>query len=137
MIGERWQDPVDITKEQWMAILEERDIIKEKDAQLLKLVYTCNNCEATALQLAHILRMPHHGPINLQVGLLGKRIVKKLNIQAPRVHYSSKRGEEFNWWHVLFLGESRKEGFYWILRPELQEAMHEMLKEEMAFVNRA
>lgn len=117
-----WKDPVDITKEQWMFLLEDRDIIKEKDIQLLKLVYDSNGCMATAGQLAQVLHMPHHGPINLQVGRLGKRIVKKLNIQAPEQRF----GEGLNWWHVPFWGVATKAGYYWILRPELKDAMSEL-----------
>ena len=121
-----WKDPINITKEQWMFLLEDKEIITEKDIQLLKLIYASDGCMATAAQLARILRMPHHAPLNSQVGHLGKRIVKKLNIQVPKQKY----GEGVNWWHVPFWGTGTKEGFYWILRPELQEAMREIDEEE-------
>lgn len=117
-----WNSPIDITKEQWMMLLANRDMITEQDLQLLKLIYTCNGYKATAGQLAHLLNMPHHAPLNRQIGQLGKRIVKKLNIQAIRQKY----GEGYNWWEVPFTGYSSKEGFYWELRPELQEAMREL-----------
>jgi len=121
-----WKDPINITKEQWMFLLEEKNIITEQDIQLLKLIYASDGCMATAAQLAQILRMPHHASLNSQVGRLGKRIVKKLNISAPQQKY----GEGFNWWHVPFWGTGAKEGFYWILRPELQEAIREIDEEE-------
>lgn len=72
---------------------------------------------ATAGQLAQLLNLPHYAPINSQVGRLGKRIVKTLNIQAPD-----------SWWKVPFWGIGRTaEGlFYWILRPELKDAMSEL-----------
>ncbi|MEO8953883.1 MAG: HNH endonuclease [Ktedonobacteraceae bacterium] len=114
-----WKDPINITLGQWMFLLEDKEIITEQDIQLLRLIYARGGCMATATQLAQILRMPHHAPLNSQVGRLGKRIVKTLNIQAPKQKY----GEGVNWWHVLFWGTGTREGFYWILRPELQEAI--------------
>lgn len=117
-----YKDPINITKEQWMILLEEKDIITEQDVQLLKLIYDCDRCMATATQLAQILRMPHHAPLNSQVGRLGKRIVTNLNISAPMQKY----GEGFNWWNVPFWGMEAKEGYYWILRPELIDAMYEL-----------
>lgn len=118
----QWRDLISITKEQWLTILEDRDVVTEKDVQLLELLYSCDGCEATASFLARLLNMPHHAPLNGQVGQLGKRIVERLGISAPRRRYE----EGFNWWHVPFLGETRKKGFYWILRPELQETMREI-----------
>ncbi len=126
MLGESWKDPINITKEQWMIILEDKDIITEKDVELLKLIYVRDGCKATGSQLAQLLHMPHHVFLNRQVGQLGKRIVEKLNILAPKYRY----GEGFNWWNVPFWGEERKEGIYWILRPELQEAIREIDEEE-------
>jgi len=120
--GIYWRDPVNITKEQWIILLEERDAITEKDIQLLNLIYAIEGCRATAGRLAQLLNMPHHAPLNSQVGRLGRRIVDELNIQAPKQKY----GEGFNWWHVLFWGEAAKEGFYWILRPELKDALCEL-----------
>lgn len=117
-----WNTFVGITKEQWMVLLEDRGMIKEQDLQLLILIYNRSGYKATAGQLAQLLNMPHHAPLNRQIGQLGKRIVKKLNIQAVR----QKHGEGYNWWEVPFTGYGSKEGFYWELRPELQEAMHEL-----------
>lgn len=122
-----WQDPITITKEQWLFLLEDRKIVTEQDIQLLRLIYARKGCMATATQLTQLLRMPHHAPLNSQVGRLGKRIVKMLNIQAPKQKY----GEGVNWWHVPFWGTGSREGFYWILRPELRDAMREL--EEAAF----
>jgi hypothetical protein len=77
------EDPIDITKEQWMTILEDPDVITEQDIQLLKLIFDRKDCKASSSQLAQSLTMPYHAPINSQVGRLGKRIAEKLNIQVP------------------------------------------------------
>lgn len=126
----QWKGPINITKKQWMMLLEEKDIITEKDVQLLRLIYTCHGSEATASQLAQLLHIPYHVSLNSQVGRLGKRIVKKLNIPAPE----RKDGKGFNWWNVPFWGERRPEGDYWILRPELQEALREIDAEEASSI---
>ncbi len=77
------EDPIDITKEQWMTILEDPDLITEKDIQLLKLIFDCQDCKASTSKLAELLKMPHHAPLNKQVGRLGEKIAEKLNIQVP------------------------------------------------------
>ncbi len=117
-----WRDPIDITKELWELLLQEEDIITQQDVQLFELIYNCDGYEATASHLARLLNIPHHIRLNNQVGRLGKRIVKRLNISAPR----QESGNGFNWWHVPFLGEARKDGYYWILRPELIEAIKDL-----------
>ena len=123
MFDEEWKDPIDITKEQWVVLLKNKDIITKEDLRLLKALYDCPGCEARSPQLAQLLNMPHHAPINNQAFRLGQKIVEELNILAPKYHNPEKYGEGFNWWNVPFWGEKRKGKIYWILRPELQEAM--------------
>ena len=120
--SERWDDPIDITKEQWIDLLQDQSITSKEDIVLLQLIYASDDYRATASQLVPFLKMKHHAPINSQVGRWGKRIVNGLNIQAPWQKY----GEGVNWWHVPFLGEATKEGYYWTLRPELKEAIDEL-----------
>jgi 5-methylcytosine-specific restriction protein A len=109
--------PEDITKEQWMTILEDRAIIKEKNVQLLNLLFDCNDY-TRASDLAQLL---DHSSINSQVANLGKRIAKKLNIQANMRVLPDK---DPMWWNVPFLGkEGKKNSYYYTLRPELKEAM--------------
>ena len=127
MLDEEWKDPIDITKEQWMVLLKNKDIITEEDLRLLEALYDCPGCEARSPQLAQVLNMPHHAPINNQAYRLGVSIVEKLNILAPKYHNPDKYGEGFNWWNVPFWGVQRKRKIYWILRPELQEAMQNTL----------
>jgi 5-methylcytosine-specific restriction protein A len=118
-IRERWNDPINISKYQWIDLLQDRDITREEDIKLVKLIYSCEDFKAIASQLKVFLNMEHHAPINSQVGRWGKRIVTKLGIQAPRREYE----ESYRWWNVPFLGEGTKQGFYWTLRQELREAL--------------
>jgi 5-methylcytosine-specific restriction protein A len=122
MLNEEWNDPVDITIEQWIGLLQDQDITTEKDIELLKLIYASDNFMATASQLAQQLNMPHFAPLNSRAGWLGKKIANKLKIEAPKDRYSDR----YVWWNVPFMGKSTKEGFYWILRPELKEAMERL-----------
>ena len=117
------EDPIGITKEQWMIILEDPDLVKEKDIELLKLIFSCKNYEARSSHLAQLLNAPNHGAINFQVARLGKRIAEKLNIQVPvRPHSHVPM-----WWSVPFRGRNEGRGrFCYILKPELKEAMQEI-----------
>jgi 5-methylcytosine-specific restriction protein A len=118
------EDSIDITKEQWMIILEDPDLTTEKDIKLLKLILNCKNCEARPSQLAQLLNMPSHAPINSQIGRLGKRIAEKLNIQ---VSTRSPLTNDPMWWSVPFRGRNEGEGrFCYILKPELKEAIQEI-----------
>jgi 5-methylcytosine-specific restriction protein A len=125
MTGEEGKNSIEITKEQWVALLEDRNIIREKDINLLKLFFGFYDCEATASQLAEQLHMSHHGPINERAASMGERIVNKLKISAPKRTDGSSM-----WWNVPFDGEPEGRGFSWKLRPELQAAMLEIYGEE-------
>lgn len=63
---------------------------------------------------------------NSAVGQLGKRIAKYLKIGPPR---QKDDKEKYNYWHVMFLGTIGNETghFIWILRPELKEAIDELV----------
>lgn len=126
-----WRDVVDISKEQWLSLLRDKAIITENDLQILQLIYMSDDFMATASHLARLLSMPHHGPLNSQVGRLGKRIVNNLHILPPK----QRRGEGSNWWNVPFWGMGTKEGYYWILRPELRDAMRELIANEEMMID--
>ncbi len=123
-----WEDKIDISKDQWRDLLSNEEVIKKEDFNLLKQVYFSKNHMATGSQLAKLMDMGHHGPLNLQVGRMSKRIIERLNVET------SKRSDgRDRWWHVPFLGMKDEEGFHWILRPELKAAMDTILKENESF----
>lgn len=119
----QWKDPIDIDKEKWIKLLRNTEIFKQEDIELLKLIYISDDFMARASELAVILNLSHFAPLNSQVGRLGKRIANNINIQAPKW----KNGNGYNWWHIPFLGYKEKNKFYWILRPELKQAMDELI----------
>lgn len=113
---------IDISKEQWMQTLRDNEIIKEEDLNLLKLIYASEGHMATASQLAQLLDLNHFVLLNSQVGRMAKRIIKALDIEANK-----REDGSYRWWNVPFWGTQTKEGFYWILRPELKEAIDELI----------
>ncbi len=121
-IKQEWKDDVNINKKQWIELLRDTTVIKRNDLELLELIYACGNHMTTASQIADILKMVHYVTLNKQVGNLGKRIANKLNIEAPK----QKNGQGYNWFNVPFWGIKTDEGYHWILRPELIEAMEEL-----------
>ena len=96
----QWNDQINITKSQWIELLQDRTIFKYEDIELLKLIYLSDNYMATASQLINLLDVSHVIVLNNQVGRLGKRIADKLNVIVPKYKY----GEGYNWWHIPFLG---------------------------------
>jgi 5-methylcytosine-specific restriction protein A len=131
--GYHCQDLIKITKEQWISLLKDEEIVTKKDFRLLEVMYDCYGCNVTGKQLAQNLGMPHP-PLNHQVGELGKRIAKKLEIQASSLQYGGPK-----WWSVPFCGKKTREGYCWKLRPELHQAMRQIkeitIPEEIAREN--
>ena len=120
--GYHCQDSIKITKEQWISLLQDKEIITEQDLRLLEVMYDCYGCNVTGEQLSQKLGMPHHARLNYQVGELGKRIATKLEIQASSLQYGGVK-----WWIVPFCGKRTRDGYCWKLRPELQQAIQEIV----------
>ncbi len=114
---------IQITKEQWISFLNDDEIITKQDFRLIEVMYDCYDCDVTGEQLSQKLGMPHHAPLNHQVGELGKRIAAKLEIQI-----SSLPNGVVKWWIVPFCGKGTRVGYCWKLKPELKEAMQEILE---------
>jgi 5-methylcytosine-specific restriction protein A len=108
-----------ITSQQWIELLQDESVFKEKDVALVSTLYRCKGYKETASNLAKLLGEISHSPLNSQVGRLGKRIVKKL----IDVEFPSRKDGSIRYWHIPFWGEKDKYGFIWELRPELQEAI--------------
>lgn len=123
MLKENFRDPIAITTEQWVELLADRTIIQEKDLRVLHALYSFEGKKATAKQLAAHLQARSAQSFNIQVPNMAKRIVAKLDIEPPQWHHQEKFGPGINWWHVPFWGDICTEGVYWILRPELVEAL--------------
>ena len=119
-----YRQDLDISTEQWLELLQDSTVFKDNDIAFMEALYNCKDCRATAAELAEILGVPHYGVLNLQVGRIGKRIIKKL----PLVKYPTIEDENIEYWHIPFLGEKNRKGhfFIWELRPELKKAIEEL-----------
>lgn len=112
---------IEISKEQYKLAFASKGILKERNIELLRVLYDAPNCEATAPQLAEVLGYSNFPPINALVGQLGKRIANFLNIiLLPREDNSP------GWWKIVADGDQRPEGFTWRLKNQLIEALEEL-----------
>lgn len=122
-----WNDKIDISKEQWKEIFINDELIKPYNKDLILRIYEKPNYMATATEIAEDEgKLPNS--YNSAVGQLGKRIAKHMGIEAPR---QKSDNTEHNYWHVMFLGarQNNSKHFLWILRPELKEAIEELISE--------
>lgn len=122
----QWKEEVGISKEEWLILLKDDDIFKEEDRELINIIYNNKKYMACAYELAKNMNCTNSSSLNLQVGRLGKRIAKRLKITETKW----KEGEENNWWHILFWGTKINGRFWWILRPELKEALDEYKRDD-------
>ncbi len=123
-----YSDPIDISQQQWVEMLGDREIFKEKDIKLVMEIFDMGG-KATASELAK-RNNKHDSSYNAPVVALSKRIQKYTNCDIPKRENGNKR-----WWHIPFHGNYNDDGtFNWILRPELKEAINErynQLKKEI------
>lgn len=109
-----YNDPVDISVDEWKKILADKKVTTDSVLRILKLLYESENHEMSASGIASRLNASHHAPLNQQIGLFGKRVIDKTGAQPP----VDKDGIP-QWWHVPFLGYGQAGKFPWIMRPEL------------------
>lgn len=120
-----YREPLEICVEQWFELINDNSIFKEEDISLITALYHCDNSREKASKLAIILEVYSHSVLNLQIGRLGKRIIKKY----PKIKYPTREDGTVRYWHIPFWGEDaeKKGQFYWQLRPELKEAVKKLL----------
>ena len=117
-----YNEPQDISPELWVELIQDKKVTRDSDVKLLKVVYEAPNHEIRALDIAKELNLPHHGPLNLQIGRFGKRVVAQTGMEPSLRSDGGPR-----WWHIFFLGyETRDKGFPWIMRPELVIAFEQL-----------
>lgn len=124
----KFNNKINITKEQWKDILFNNSVVKPEDRELLFNCYISENQTITAYDIT--LKLNKKGPMsyNSPVGYLGKRVLSHFNISADWVSAKEK-----NYWHVIFLsdGDNKDGHFTWKLRPELKEAIDDIVLERL------
>ncbi|WP_321506949.1 EVE domain-containing protein [uncultured Methanoregula sp.] len=115
-----YKDPLDISAEDWIDLLTNREVTTEKDLEILKIVYENPYHEIRASDIVSKTNYTHHGPINSLISWFSKRVITKTTIQPPL----NKDGKP-RWWHVPFWAWKEENGnhYFWKLRPELVKAI--------------
>ena len=121
----KYQDEYLVTKSQWKDILQNNVIAHELDIKTILVVFNSPLHRTTATKIADILGEKGFRIISGGIGSFSRRICKNLNIKPP------KNSDEGNrWWAILYWGSPVGDGkFFYILRPELKEAIEELISE--------
>lgn len=114
---------IDITKEEWMEMLQNEEVFYSEAMQMIRAWYRCPGHQASSKEIMSSLYPDYKGtPYNGIVTALGKRIIKHLN----RFEVKGSDGKA-TYWCIPFEGwyGSNRE-FIWKIRDELVQAMDEL-----------
>ena len=113
-----------IATTQWRNLLDDPDVFKDSDIELLKRIYMHDNHAATATELS-VQDGASSSSYNAPVVALAKRISSALNLD-PIIRENGTR----IWWRIPFWGRYIDSGnFEWKIRPELVEALEDKYPE--------
>ncbi|MCZ2122489.1 MAG: HNH endonuclease [Anaerolineales bacterium] len=115
---------INISTELWVEILQDREISTMPVIQILSFLFNSDGCASSGGELAFALNYKHHAPLNRIIPDFSKRIIRKY----PFIDPPYRRNGTIRYWHIPFLGTDSKEGFVWILRPELAEALPQVFE---------
>lgn len=119
----KWQDESLVTKSQWKDILQNKEITYELNFKTILAVYNSPQNRTTATDIAEKLGEKDFRVISGGNGSFSRRICKNLNIKPPK---NSDGGDR--WWAIPYWGTPVGDGkFFYILRPELKEAIGELV----------
>lgn len=115
---------LDISTEQWIALLTDKTVFKDNDITLLEVLYECPGHRQKASVLAPLLGVSSHGVLNLQIFRLGSRIINKL----PDIQFPTDEQGSIRYWAIPFWAEDAetKGQYFWELRPELKKAIEKL-----------
>src|SRR5690606_4342011 len=109
-----------ITKDTFVEILQDKDLVQPDDLLIFQTIYSLDKQEASATDLARLIGWTDKGAVVGRLVGLGKRILKKYEIQQREREDGSK---EF--WDFFFSGYYKGTFFIYQLKPELKEALEE------------
>ncbi len=114
-----------ISKEQWIELLDDPAIFKDSDIDLLKRIYLRDNHAMTAFDLS-LQEGTHPSSYIMPVVGMAKRVSKALDL--PPI-YRDSNGKRY-WWRIIFWGRGTDDGhFEWKINPALAEALAEIYPE--------
>lgn len=114
----KYKSGIDISKEQWLEMLDNESIFNESDTAFLCQLYKENNHASTCYEIALKNGVSPHS-YNSPMVNLAKRVLKSLGKEPEKNEEGGRR-----FWNVLFMGKRLHDGHYeWKLRPELADAL--------------
>jgi len=120
-----YKDESLITKSQWKEILLNNEIANKIDIKTVLVVFNSSLHRSTATEIAEILGEKDFHIISGGNISFSRRICKNLNIKPPKNSDGGNR-----WWTIPYWGSPTGDGkYYYILRPELKEAIDELIVE--------
>lgn len=120
-----FKDESQITKTQWKDILQNKEIANELDIKTVLTIFNSPQNRSTATEIATILGERDYRVISSGNTSFSRRICAYLDIKPPRNNKGGNR-----WWTIPYLGASKGDGkWFYILRPELKEAIEELISE--------
>ncbi|MBI3168263.1 MAG: HNH endonuclease [Chloroflexi bacterium] len=117
-------ESVNISTELWKEILQDKETSTEPVIQILSFLFNSDGYGASGREVASALNYKHHAPLNRIIPDFSKRILKKY----PFIDPPHRGNGTIRYWHVPFLGTDGEDGFVWILRPELAEALPQVFQ---------
>lgn len=126
IMGGNYHTGKTLSTNEWSEVLQDREITNIKDISILQALYSFEGHKASASQIGMILTgetgRKASGPINLEIGNWGKRLVKKYPIP-----FSKRENGKERKWDLFFDGWTDKNShlFIWKIKDELSEALRE------------
>ncbi|MCR9134150.1 MAG: HNH endonuclease [bacterium] len=121
---EQYHNGKTLTTSEWIEVLLDNEITNDKDISILQVMYSFEDNKAAASQIGMILSgekgRKASGPINLEIGNWGKRLIKKYPIGLTKREDGSERK-----WDLFFDGwnDENSNLFIWKMKNELSEAL--------------
>lgn len=109
-----------ITKDIFVEILQDKNLVKPNDLLIFQTLYALDKKEASATELARIIGWSDKNGIVSRVVGLGRRILKKYNIEQTERENGKRK-----LWDFFFTGYHKGSFFIYQLKPELKEALEE------------
>lgn len=120
-----YKDESLITKSQWKIVLQNKEITSELDFQTILSVFNSPQNRSTATEIAVKLGKDNYRIISASNTSFSKRICTYFKIKPPKNNRGGNR-----WWTIPYWGTPKGDGkYFYILRPELKEAIEELLSE--------
>jgi hypothetical protein len=118
-----YQDPLQLTEEEWLSLLSDPEIVDETGREMLAFVYSQPNHQSSATEIGEALGGVPQQRVTAINRRISRRVYKRLGKVPPP---NTKGGKRF--WNVLFDGDpdrilNEKGYFIWRLRPAVVAAL--------------